>query len=296
MEIRRLTRDDFYPLRELLNTVFSNHRGVPVIFETLFPRLFGEINDFAPESHFGAFMDGKLVGTAAMYPIDYVVGGKHIRLMACGNVAVDENHRGQGIMSTLLKVIGDECDQCGDVCYLHGKPHRYGRVGFFANGIQYRLTFHSPREAAFTFRPMKEEDVPFLNRLSQRKTDYFVRRDEDFIPALRSGEREAVTVLDEKGEPIGYLSLQREKAHVEEYALAAPLEARVFPALAHELEKSVTLTVSGYDPAAAERCRQVASVEEETPALFRIIHKEPLQEAAKALGLAETVLFAPYLT
>jgi predicted N-acetyltransferase YhbS len=136
MEIRRLTKDDFYALRQLLDRVFSDHNGREVSFARTFPRLFGEENGFAPESHLGAFVDGKLVGTAAMYPLPYVVGGRPIRLIASGNVAVDAAYRGQGIMSALLEAVNRECDRCGDLCYLHGNAVRYGRFGYVAAGIQ----------------------------------------------------------------------------------------------------------------------------------------------------------------
>jgi predicted N-acetyltransferase YhbS len=296
MEIRRLTKDDFYALRQLLDRVFSDHNGREVSFARTFPRLFGEENGFAPESHLGAFVDGKLVGTAAMYPLPYVVGGRPIRLIANGNVAVDAAYRGQGIMSALLEAVNRECDRCGDLCYLHGNAVRYGRFGYVAAGIQYRLTVEQGAPGGYTFRLMEQRDVPTLNALSRQKTDYILREDRELIPALRSGGREAMAVLDEAGELAGYLSLQQEKGHVEEYALLGPWEAQVFSSLAAALQKPVTVTISGYDPAAAERCKEIGQLKEMHPALCRIPNPEALREAAKALGLDESVLYAPYLT
>lgn len=296
MEIRHLTQGDFYELRTLLDQVFTKHNGKPASFAQIFPRLFGKENSFAPESHLGAFVDGKLVGTAAMYPIDYVVGGKHIRLIANGNVAVDEAYRGRGIMGAMLEEINRECDRCGDLCYLHGNAVRYGRFGYVADGVEYRLTVNPGKEDIFSFRPMEQADVSALNRLSRQKPDYVVRRDEDFIAALRSGGREAITVLDGEGQPAGYLSLHRGKAHIEEYAFCSDWETRIFPQIACFVERPITVTISGYDPSAAERCKAVAVVQQKNPALFRRIHPEVLQEAAAALGLDPVVLCAPYLT
>lgn len=296
MEIRRLTQSDFYELRNLLDGVFSRHNGRNVQFAQGFPRLFGEANSYAAQSHLGAFIDGKLVGTAAMYPLDYVVGDKHIRLIANGNIAVDEAYRGQGVMSALLEAVNAETDKCGDVGYLHGSAVRYGRVGYVAGGVEYRLTVQPGEETGYTFRPVVQEDVTSLNKLWQQKTDYILREDGDFISALRSGGREAVAVQDQHGALVGYVSLHRVNGHVEEYAFCGGLEPEIFPQIARDLGRSVTVTVSGYDPAAAERCKAVAEIKQRYPALFRIIHPEVLQEAALALGLDEAVYYAPYLT
>lgn len=296
MEIRRLTQNDFYALRALLDDVFTKHNNRQISFAQLFPRLFGAENSFAPESHLGAFVDGKLVGTAAMYPLDYVVGGKHIRLVANGNVAVDEAYRGRGIMGAMLEEINRECDKCADLCYLHGNAVRYGRFGYVADGVEYRLTVNPGKEDIFSFRPMEQEDVSALNRLSRQKADYVVRRDEDFIAALCSGGREAVAVTDGDEKLVGYLSFHREKALIEEYALCDEWEDRIFTQLAGTLERSVTVKISGYDPAAAERCKAVGEIQQKNPALCRVIHPEVLQEAAVALGLDPKVLYVPYLT
>lgn len=296
MEIRKLSQEEFYQLRALLDRVFTNHNGRPAVFAQLFPRLFGQENGFATASHLGAFVDGKLVGTAAMYPLTYVVGGVPIRLIANGNVAVDEDYRGQGIMSALLHAVNAECDRMGDVCYLHGNAVRYGRFGYVPGGIQYVLTVAPGEKGTATFRPMEQGNVPLLNRLSQQKPDYILRQDSEFIPALRSGGREAVTVLSGDGKPIGYLSYHRERGHVEEYAFGSTIEPEIFPQLAAEAGRPITVTVSGYDPAAAARCEAVAQVDTKRPALFRVIHPEKLQEAAIALGLDPNVFYAPYLT
>lgn len=296
MEIRQLTQADFYDLRELLTTVFTVHNGKPSQFELMFPRLFGRENGFAPESHLGAFADGRLVGTAAMYPIDYVVGGVHIRLIGNGNVAVHRDYRGRGIMTRLLAEINNACDTKGDVCYLHGDPVRYGRFGYVSGGIQYLLTFRPGESGGLSLRPMTAADVPAMNALSRQKTDYVLRRDEDFLPALRSCGREALVIAENQGAAIGYLSLDKAAGHIEEYALAAPVENRVLPQVAGVLGRTTTVLISGYDPQAANRCRAVADVTVQEPALFRILQPEKLRQAAAALDLEETTLYAPYLT
>lgn len=297
MEIRILRPEEFYELRDLLDGVFSRSNGRETDFSKLFPRLFSASNAYATASHIGAFEDGKLIGTAAMYPLDYVVGTQHIRLIGNGNVAVHEDYRNRGVMTAILHKINEICDQIGDVGYLHGDPVRYGRVGYVGGGVEYLLTFAPEGREVFRFAPMQPEEVPAQQARSERRCDYIKRKPEDFILSLRSGGREAVSVFDGNGAPVGFLSLNRSAGAVEEFALKGAAEAAVFVALARELGRPVRVRLSGYDVQTLERCRNYATaLEVGQPALFRVINPEPLRRAARELGLPEDVLYAPYLT
>ena len=216
MEIRFLNEDEFFVLRELLDGVFSRHRGREAHFDKAFPRLFATPNEYVTSSHLGAFDGDRLIGTAALYKLDYVVGTEHIKLIGNGNVAVHEDYRGQGVMSKLLDAVNDECDKIGDVGYLHGKPERYGRWGYIGNGIQYELTFE-PTDDNYEFVTMTDSHVDFCRELSHKKVDYILRKREDFEPSLRSGGREAVSVI-KNGNLVGFVSLNRDNAFVEESA------------------------------------------------------------------------------
>jgi predicted N-acetyltransferase YhbS len=300
MQIERLKLEHFYDLKKLLDEVFTKHSGKPTAFDKLFPRIFGKANEYATSSHLGAFIDGKLVGTAAMYPLDYIIGGKRIRLIANGNVAVHEDYRGKGIMSAILNEINRCCDQNGDLGYLHGSAARYNRFGYFGGGIEYLLTFSSGGKSDYVFRQPNDTDAPLFLKLSQSRTDYIVRREEDFIPALCSGYREAVAVCQRNGELVGYLSLKRSTeegiSRVEEFAFAEKCETQIFTSLAYCLGGKVCVRVSGYDQATVKRCETSASISTSEPALFRIINREPLENAALSLGLSSDLLYAPYLT
>lgn len=297
MEIKKLSTEHFFALRDLLDGVFSRSYGRETRFSALFPRLFANENDYVTSSHLGAFEGNRLIGTAAMYPLDYVVGGRHIRLIANGNVAVHEDFRGQGVMTSLLHAINDACDSCADVGYLHGNPVRYGRVGYVGCGIEYLLTFRAGKQQNFDFLAMREEDVPFCRTKSEENIDYIVRTDRDFIPALRSGHREAISVFC-GGTLVGYCSLNRAGGEVEEFGFGQEVlsEAEVFSALAAVLGRPIRVRLSGYNTQTLARCRTHADVQIGQPALFRVIRGEPLCEAARALGLPEDTLYAPYLT
>lgn len=296
MEIRYLEPQHFYALRDLLDGCFSRSYGRETSFARLFPRLFAFPNTYVTSSHLGAFVDGRLVGTAAIYPLDYVIGGEHIRLLGNGNIAVLEEYRNRGIMTALLHAVNDAADLCGDLGYLHGNPVRYGRVGYIGGGIEYLLTFHPIEKTAYRFIPMQPEDAVTYNMMYETKCDYIRRQTSDVIPALQSGAREAISVLRPDGTMIGGLSLDRTKGQVEEFAFSGAYEKEVFPALAHALGRDVCVRLSGYDGKTLQRLQAHADVKTGQPALFRRIRKERLEEAALALGLDRDVLYAPYLT
>ena len=295
MEIRRLEPERFYDLRDLLDGVFSRKYGKETRFASLFPRIFAKPNDYCTSSHLGAFDGDKLIGTAAMYPIDYVVGGVHVKLIGNGNVAVHEDYRGQGVMTRLLEKINEECDKCGDAGYLHGKIERYARFGYYSGGIQYQCSVLPGEAVKYEFVPMRSEDVRKNQKIYAQKPDYIVRVEEDFIPALRSQGREPLTVF-RHGEQIGYISFDRNKAAVEEFALSDESEVTVFRALAYQTGGSVTVRLSGYETGTLERLTKHFTAVKSEPAQFRIINPESYKAGAAALGLDESVIYAPYLT
>lgn len=299
MEIRKLKPNEFYALRDLLDEVFTRHNKRDTIFEKEFPRIFGEPNEYCTSSHIGAFDGDRLIGTAAMYPIDYVIGGVHVKLIANGNVAVHEDYRGRGVMMSLLQKINEECDKIGDVGYLHGKAERYGKVGYFSGGVQYLCTLEAGEKAGYEFAAVQPEEIDYLMELSTKRTDYIVRSKKDFLPALHSRGREALTVF-KNGIIVGYVSLARKSGFVEEFAIVNDDEPGVFKALANEIGAPVTVRLSGYEVKTFEKIKACvkdsSAIKQSEPALFRIINAEPLKAGARALGLDESVIYAPYLT
>ena len=143
---------------------------------------------------------------------------------------------------------------------------------------------------------MRPEEVPLQQARSERRCDYIKRRPEDFILSLRSGSREAISVYGKDGTSVGFVSLNRNTGAVEEFAFDEERETEIFPALARALSRPIRVRLSGYDVKTLARCQDCATVEIGQPALFRIINPEPLRQAARSLGLAEDVLYAPYLT
>lgn len=299
MEIRKLKPNEFYALRELLDEVFTRSNKRETIFMKEFPRIFGEPNEYCTSSHIGAFDGDRLIGTAAMYPIDYVVGGVHIKLIGNGNIVVHEDYRGKGVMMSLLQKINEECDKIGDVGYLHGKVDRYAKVGYFPGGVQYQCVIEPGDKAGYEFAPVRPEEIMHHIESSSKRSDYIVRSEKEFIPALRSRAREPLTVF-KNGEIVGYISFARYSKSVEEFAIDNEDEAGVFGALANEIGAPISVHISGYDVKTLERIKECvndpSAIKQSEPALFRIINAEPLKAGARALGLDESVIYAPYLT
>lgn len=295
MEIRHLTEKDFYDLRELLDGVFSRKYGKETRFAGLFPRLFTVPKADIMHAHLGAFEGERLIGTAALYPLDYVIGEKHIRLVANGNVAVHEDFRGRGVMSALLDAVNEACDTCADLCYLHGNPVRYGRWGYIGGGLQYKLIFEQENNG-YTFMPMQTSDSAYCLSLTLRRVDHIVRREDELIDALRSGNREAIAVCDASGKLVGCLSLNRTEAFVKEFAFEGKDEVKIFKTLAAVLGKPVGVRLSCYEKDTLARCEADCTVETSEPALFRVIRPDVMREAAAAVGIDPDLMYAPYLT
>ena len=142
-------------------------------------------------------------------------------------------------------------------------------------------------------------DVAILQKLSESKLEYVKRRECDFIPALRSGYREAISVLNKNDELVGYMSFNKEQNHVEEFAFAGEIECEAFQAFAQSISSPVEVMVSGYDKTTYDRlkgCATPITKVKKEPTRFRVVNPKRMQEIALKLGLDKETLFAPYLT
>jgi len=186
-------------------------------------------------------------------------------------------------------------DQVGDFGYLHGSSVRYGRFGYIANGVQYTCTLEPEKICGYEFLPIQKNEVEWHQSILVNKTDYINRTPEDFIPALSSQGRKALSVF-KNGNLAGFISLSYEQGFIEEFCFADEIEKEVFKAIAHTLQRDVSVRLSGYDIKTLSRLKEFSDVKRSVPALFRIINDKPLKEAAASLGLEENVLYAPYFT
>lgn len=124
MEItcRQLTQEEFQDALTIRIKVFVDEQNVPIELEQ------DEYDQKA--THFGAFVNGKLVGTGRLVITEE--GGK------IGRMAVLKEYRGSGAGLKLLNFIVDYCQQLGlKQAYLSSQTHAIGfyeKAGFKAEG------------------------------------------------------------------------------------------------------------------------------------------------------------------
>lgn len=214
LELVRLKKEDFNEAVNLLNTVFTIQNGSEMDFESIFPRI------FIPEDktmgwHLGAKINGKLCGVAASYPLTYRVGGVDLKISAGGNVAVDGNMRGRGIMQSILNKLDEEDRAEGfDISYLHGDRFRYRNFGFERCGVEYYFTLtrsmlgKDAPERQFTYVDLRTAEEAFIKKVFDfynTQSAFLIRDYDSFMPALKAKKRLPLAVLSEDKELIAYL-------------------------------------------------------------------------------------------
>jgi len=186
------------------------------------------------------------------------------------------------------------------------EQHNWGARAYFKDDFYKHTKAHFISECGYhgcpapsSLKKFIPEDklTPWLNNSvwDTHGSDYLLRAEKDFIPALRSQSREPISIF-KNGTMVGYLSLARSSGALEEFAIGNEDEVNAFRALAKELAKPVTVRLSGYDVKTLARVKDACTVKQSEPAQFRIINAEPLKAGARALGLDENVIYAPYLT
>ncbi|MBR2044370.1 MAG: GNAT family N-acetyltransferase [Clostridia bacterium] len=300
-ELVRLKKEDFKEVVNLLNFVFTVQNGAKTDFESLFPRIFIESEE-TMGWHVGAKIDGKLCGIAASYPLTYRVGGVDLKVSAGGNVAVDSNFRGQGVMQSILNEIDKQDRENGfDISYLHGDRFRYRNFGYERCGI----------ECSFTIlRQMVGKDLPkrkirFLDLRSQNEAlvkdvyklynqqSVLIFRDYDsFMLSLTAKGMVPFAVLTEEEKLVGYFCIGMNNFSISEIFIK---DTTMFKEIIKNFMQQfntgrVTLSLPYYDPLTeqaflySDRCSIVQ------PANFKIYNfKRVVESFMKEKMLHETL-------
>ncbi len=277
VQIRKLTAADVPALLALLNRTFSAENERFESFPENFPRIFGaDCARHAPE-HMGAFADGRLIGAAASYSLEYHIGDRVLHLNGGGNIAVAAEARGRGVMSALLRQIRTETAETADLSYLHGKIDRYRRFGYESCGTEYRIRFSRHRMkslgvGAYRFDDLRHTDIPpVLHALSQQRYEHVARTRAELLPALCSCGRIPVGIRD-GDRAVGYFSYDPLTEVVEEFAFepSADLPA-ILAAWMSWTQTDVSLRMAPYD---LPMCQTLLRAAEDfvigAPALFRV--------------------------
>lgn len=234
VEIRKLNKDDFDELFEMLTKTFENKNKRPVHFDKAQPKMWVR-DDEHMARHTGIFEDGKLVSVVGVYPLPLVIDGEHFMLYTTGNVATLPEYEGKGYFTTLFKMAMQEIsDLHADGARLGGARQRYGRYGFEGGGLLYRFGVSlenvratAPDSDGITFEKIERQDIDklrFCHELMTKKDVYVERSAEydfrDMYLALTTKANTPYLVL-RQGEPIGYVCLNEAMSEVSEFAFSS---------------------------------------------------------------------------
>ena len=273
MEIKRLTKENYDALIDLLNVTFGTKNKRVVSFEADLPRMC-QRTDEAMGKHFGVFEEGRLVAALGIYPLPTKILGEDFLFSTVGNVATHPDFEGRGYMQKLMPIAMDELKRIGaDVSRLGGARQRYNRYGYEMAGVGYTFTvndhnvkYEMPEDAGFTFRKIEREDLAdwaYVNSLHSKGAIYCVRAEEnDYFDVFASATAwRAVPYIVSKGdERIGYLSLGKDDVTVAElYTEREDDFSTVLCALQKFTGKAVTITLPEYEKAKIAKLAKFAS-------------------------------------
>lgn len=169
MNIERATKRDFKELMDLM--VLSYRTGNPTHprFEELLPDLY-QPNEESMNRHFIARADRKIVASIGVYPFEVRCANVQVQVAGVGGVCTAPDHRGKGLMSSLLQAVREEILSRGyPISWLTGNRDRYAPFGWEKVGSD--LFVHGAE--------LKPEDTPRGWTLKQ------LRSVDESLPAIR---------------------------------------------------------------------------------------------------------------
>lgn len=157
---------------------------------------------------------GAISSALGLYPLHLRVAERQLSCMAFGNMAVDSDARGQGLMGLMMQNAVDLCRREGyDLAVLGGQRQRYARFGFEGNcgDRTFLLTAANFRHCcgdlpdSVTVRPVERADsfLPELLALHDAQPLYAERSPDRFYDILLSWNYRPYAAFRD-GKPIGY--------------------------------------------------------------------------------------------
>jgi len=209
--IVQLTATDFEEAIAHLSLVFNDPN-----FAELVPALY-EPTDQHMRCNLALRRNGRIAAIVGVFPIDWVVGGTHLRLAGIGGVSVHPDFRGQGLMRLLMDAAMFEIER-GDyhAACLGGNRRRYGHWGFEKAGVEasFVVSANSLEHAARTQLQLGEKplhigaatpaDFSAMHALYRQQPIHCTRSLESFPQHLHNWRRQPVVVRDSGGRIAGY--------------------------------------------------------------------------------------------
>lgn len=257
--------EDRQEIVDFIDYVFSVSHN-PHDFASLFPALYGEGGDGAPH-HFVLREDGRIAATLLAWPGEIRTAGEALPYLGVGSVSVHPRMRGRGYMKRLMDAVDARANETG-ACFsvLGGKRQRYGYYGYRSAGVRMTalLTLDNARRAlpdagGLRLAPMTEAHVPAAMALHAAQPCFCAREASRFLGTMRAWRCDALALLGDGGELVGFASARRERdgADVQELLLAD--EAALPRALALLFGELGELTLSCM-PWQTRRAKFLASV------------------------------------
>ncbi len=212
-KIEILAGKDYDELMEMLDSAFGFN--VQNGFKTFLPKLYRPARE--PWKYNYGIRDeksGKLVCALGVYPMTLSVNGQKLLCHGYGNMGVDRNARGQGLMSSVMQYAVDESRKAGcDFAFLGGKRQRYATFGFEPAGKNnvFLLTDSNFKHCFgdipndVKVRKLTEDDpaLDVLIAIYNSKPLHTERKKEIFYDILTSWNYEPYVAYRD-GKPLGY--------------------------------------------------------------------------------------------
>ena len=306
VEIRKLGKDDFDELFEVLTKTFENAYKYPVYFDKEQPKMWVR-DDEHMARHTGVFEDGKLVSVVGVYPLPLVIDGETFMFYTTGNVATLPAYEGKGYFTTLFKMAMQEIEALGaDGARLGGARQRYGRFGFEGGGSLYKFAVAvenvratKPNVDGISFVKVEREDheaIRLCYEMMLKKDVYVDRRIEenyrDMYLALTT-KFNVPHLVKRDGNVIGYFCIDAGNREVAEFYTesAEDLYDALCALQVTSGNREVFITIPPY---LTEELRVFSNkadrVELHTPSRFKFLNYEGIASALLKLKAKKTVL------
>ena len=134
LEVRQLTPAELPTAIDVANRSFGFDAGDGFDFLRDIPYVW---NADRADNTWACFDGGEMLGVIGAYPFDVKMAGVRFRATCVGQVGTLPEHRGRGVMSSLLTAATAKMDAEVDFAWLSGDRQRYGRYGWAIGGEQH---------------------------------------------------------------------------------------------------------------------------------------------------------------
>ncbi len=213
LDVVQLTGAEFDEAIGFLDGVFGEHR--PHDFATLLPSIYQPCDELMSCNH-ALRVDGRIRAIVGLFPIDWQVGGRLLKVGGIGGVSTHPGDRGKGYMGVLMRHCVERMKAEGfHLSWLGGQRQRYGYFGYEKCGqtVSFdlgpaNLRHAGPETAGLRFEALEPGHSERLEQawvMHRAQRVHCRRRKPWFHRYLRAWYNRPHAALDGSGEMAGYL-------------------------------------------------------------------------------------------